>query len=488
MRQLIRENSVQQAALLLGLGLGIAAMTAVAQAPSDPKAAAQTAGVSMKQAAAREGGIRAVIYGLPLMIMDITMQRALAAPHGNGVAAPINQFGNMRAFPTAVFKDVVRANVDTLYSSAFLDLSTGPLVLSVPDTHERYYLLPLMDAWTNVFAAPGKRTTGTRAGEFVITGPEWTGAIPDGMRQLKSPTNLVWILGRTETHGRDDYAEVHAIQDGYKLTPLAQPGKAYVPPSDHADPAFDRKVPPVEQLKKMRAAEYFDRLARLLKSNPPPASEAPILARLAMIGIKPGERFDAGALDPEIAQGLEGCVTAAIERLEQGAKQAGNGVNGWRVPPMILGNYGENYIARAVIALIAFGANLPADAVYPTTFVDADGKPLDGAHRYILHFDQGQTPPVNAFWSLTMYNSESFFVDNPSSRYAVSSWMPLKRGKDGSIDIYLQHDSPGKDRDANWLPAPAAGFNITLRMYWPKSEDPSILDGTWKPPGIVRLP
>jgi hypothetical protein len=478
---------LRQTALASGLAM-VLTPAAFAQVSSDPKATSLTPAASMKEAVAREGGIKAVIYGLPLVMMDITMQRAIGAPRNNGVAAPINQFGHMRVFPTAAFKEVVRANVDTLYSSAFLDLSAGPLVLSVPNTHGRYYLLPLMDAWTNVFATPGKRTTGTQAEEFAIAGPEWTGAIPGGMRQLNSPTNLVWILGRTETHGRDDYAAVHAIQDGYKLTPLAQWGKAYVPPPGHADPALDRKIPPVEQLRKMSAADYFDRLARLLKSNPPPASEAPILAKLAMIGIKPGERFDAGALDPEIAKGLEGSVAAAIEKLEQGTKQTGNGINGWRVPPMILGNYGDNYVARAVIALIAFGANLPADAVYPTAYVDAKGNPLDGAHRYILHFDPAQTPPVNAFWSITMYNPESFFVDNPVGRYAISSWKPLQRNKDGSIDIYLQHDSPGKDQDPNWLPAPLGGFNITLRMYWPKSEDPSILDETWKPPGVVRQP
>jgi hypothetical protein len=450
--------------------------------------AISTSAASDKEAAGREAGIKAVIYGLPLVMMDITMQRAIGVPRANGVVVPINQFGHMRAFPTAAFKEVVRANVDTLYSSAFLDLSSGPLVLSVPDTHGRYYLLPLMDAWTDVFATPGKRTTGTQAGNFLIAGPEWAGAIPAGMRQFKSPTDMVWILGRTETQGTEDYAAVHALQDGYKLTPLAQWGRAYVAPQGHVDPTLDRDTPPVEQLRKMTAAAYFERMARLLKSNPPPASEVPILAKLAMIGIKPGGRFDAGALDPEIAKGLEGSVAAAIQKLEQAAKQTGNAVNGWRVPSMILGNYGDNYAARAVIALIAFGANLPADAVYPTTFVDAEGDPLHGAHRYILHFDSGQTPPVNAFWSITMYNPESFFVDNPLGRYAINSWMPLKRNENGSIDIYLQHDAPGKQQMPNWLPAPSGGFNVTLRMYWPKSDAPSILDGSWKPPGIIRQP
>lgn len=474
--------------IALSLGFAVAS-TAAALEPGlpDPGATASTAALSSKAAVAREAGIKAVIYGLPLVLMDITMRRAIGVPH-NDVAVPINQFGHMRVFPTAAFKEVVRANVDTLYSSAFLDLSSGPLVLSVPDTHDRYYLMPLMDAWTNVFATPGKRTTGTRAGNFLISGPDWMGAIPAGMQQFKSPTNMVWILGRTQTDGPEDYPAVHAIQDGYKLTPLASWGKAYMPPRGSADPTLDRKTPPVEQLRKMSANAYFDRLARLLKSNPPPASEAPILAKLAMIGIKPGERFDGGTLDPEIAQGLDGSVAAAIEKLEHAAQQTGHAVNGWRVPAMILGNYGDNYAARAVIALVALGANLPADAVYPTTFVDAEGNPLDGAHRYTLHFDPGQTPPVNAFWSVTLYDPQSFFVDNPLGRYAVSSWMPLTRNQDGTIDIYLQHDSPGKEREPNWLPAPSGGFNVTLRMYWPKSQDPSILDGSWKPPGVIRQP
>jgi hypothetical protein len=473
---------------ILTLGLAIASMAAaLEQATADPNATPVTDVASIKVAAAREEVIKAVIYSLPLVLMDITMQRAIGLPR-NGVATPINQFGHMRAFPTAAFKEVVRANVDTLYSSAFLDLSSGPLVLSVPDTQDRYYLMPLMDAWTNVFATPGKRTTGTRAGNFLITGPDWIGSIPAGMQQFKSPTNMVWILGRTQTNGIEDYAAVHAIQDGYKLTPLASWGQAYVLPRGSADPTLDRNIPPVEQLKKMSAIDYFNRLSRLLKSNPPPASEAPILAKLAIIGIKPGERFDTATLDPEIAKGLDGSVATAIEKLEQGAKQTGQAVNGWRVPAMILGNYGNNYAARAMIALIAFGANLPADAVYPTTFVDADGNPLDGAHRYILHFESGQTPPVNAFWSITMYDPQSFFVDNLLGRYAISSWMPLTRNTDGSIDIHIQHDSTGKEQVANWLPAPSGGFNVTLRMYWPKSEDPSILDGSWKPPGVIRQP
>jgi hypothetical protein len=436
---------------------------------------------------ALETGVQAVVYGLPLVIMDLTMRTATNVDHPRGAAAPVNQFANLREFPTAAFKQVVRANVDTLYSSAFLDLSKEPLVLSVPDTQGRYYLLPMFDAWTDVFASPGTRTTGNGAGTFAIVGPDWAGTLPPGLQALRSPTNIVWILGRTQTNGPEDYPAVHAVQDGYKLVPLSRFGTTYALPRGVVDASVDMKTPPVEQLKAMSAATYFNALARLLKATPPPASDGPVLARFARIGVVPGRPFAPSNLDPKIAGSLERSVALALERLQTAAKQTGKSVNGWRVPGMILGNYGNNYAARAIIALIAFGANLPADAVYPTTFVDADEMPLNGANRYILHFDKDLTPPVNAFWSVTLYDPDSFFVANPLNRYAISSWMPLRRGKDGSVDIYIEHQSPGKDKESNWLPAAAGDFNVTLRMYWPTDKQPSILDGSWKPPTVTRV-
>jgi hypothetical protein len=435
-----------------------------------------------------EAGVRAVVYGLPLLMMDITMKRATNVARPKGAAAPINQFANLREFPTAEFKQVVRANVDTLYSSAFLDLTFEPIVLSVPRTQGRYYLLPMFDAWTNVFASPGERTTGTGAGSFVITGPGWNHPLPAGMRELKSPTNIVWILGRTQTNGPEDYAAVHALQNGYQLIPLSRAGKPYTAPEGRLNPDVDMTIPPVERLQRMTAVEYFAQLAGLLKSNPPPEADAEVLAKLARIGVIPGEKFDITRLDPQFAKGLERSLTVALQRLQEAAKQTGAPVNGWRVPAMILGNYGTNYRARAIIALIAFGANLPADAVYPTTFVDAEGKTLNGANRYRLHFDKALTPPVKAFWSVTMYDPQSFFVANPLNRHALSSWMPLKHSADGSLDLYIQHESPGQDLEVNWLPAAAGEFNITLRMYWPEERQPSILDGSWQPPPVVRVP
>ncbi len=447
-----------------------------------------TADAAVKGKKALETGVEAVIYGLPLVMMDLTSKRMTNVIRPGGISAPVNQFANAPIFPPASFKNVVRANVDTLYSSAFLDLSSEPLVLSVPDTDGRYYLLPMFDAWTNVFATPGARTTGTKAASFVITGPNWTGTLPAGMQPFKSPTNLVWILGRTQTNGPEDYPAVHAIQAGFKLIPLSQFGKLYTAPEGVVDPGADMKTPPVAQLKRMTGAQFLSSLAMLLKSNPPPAADALMLAKLATIGVIPGEPFDPSKLDPAVAKGLENIVPAAAATLQEKGKQMGQSVNGWHIPKMNIGAFGTDYGTRALIALIAFGANLPEDALYPTTFVDGDGKLLNGANRYTLHFDPRLTPPVNAFWSVTLYDPDSFFVENPIHRYAISSWMPLTRNNDGSLDIYVQHDSPGADKESNWLPAPEGGFNVTMRMYWPKDQNPSILDGSWQPPAVTKVP
>jgi hypothetical protein len=441
-----------------------------------------------KEQAALQTGVEAVMYGLPIVMMDLTMRTATNVAAPRGMAAPINQFANPPTFPNAAFKQVVRANVDTLYSSAFLDLAKEPIVLSVPDTHGRYYLLPMFDAWTNVFASPGTRTTGNAARDFVIVGPDWKGTLPAGLQPVTSPTNVVWILGRTQTNGPDDYASVHAVQQGYKLVPLSAFGRAFTPAKGATDSTFDAKTPPVEKVKAMSAATYFDTLARLMRSNPPPDADAPMLAKLATIGIVPGRPFDPSHLDPDVARGIERSVTVALQKLQPAAEPQREGVNGWLFPGTSLGKYGTDYQTRALIALIAFGANLATDAVYPTSFIDADGQPFTGTNRYVLHFDKGQTPPVNAFWSVTLYGTDSFFVDNAINRYAISSWMPLHHNSDGSIDIYIQHDSPGKDREPNWLPTPSANaFNLTLRMYWPKEKPPSFLDGTWKPPAVGRV-
>jgi hypothetical protein len=303
-----------------------AADAAKAQAEAASAAQAQAAAeaaAKAKQDEALKAGVQAVVYGLPLVIMDITREKITNVAKPEAFAAPVNQFAHVREFPDASFKDVVRANVDTLYSSVFLDLSAEPMVLSVPDTQGRYYLMPLMDAWTNIFASPGKRTTGTKAGHFVVTGPGWTGELPKGMTELKSPTNMVWLIGRTQTNGPKDYAAVHKIQDGFKLTPLSAFGKPYTAPEGTIDPNADMKTPPVEQLKAMSSEVFFNRLAALLKNNPPPASEAPLLDKLKAIGILPGEKFEPSRFDPNVAKGLEKSVAVAMEKLLAASTETG---------------------------------------------------------------------------------------------------------------------------------------------------------------------
>ena len=205
---------------------------------------------------------------------------------------------------------------------------------------------------------------------------------------------------------------------------------------------------------------------------------------LAKIGVVPGQDFDPGKLDPAVAKGLEKSVQIALEKLQAAAKTAGKPVNGWNIVPMTIGKFGTDYGLRAVVALIGLGANLADDAIYPNAFTDGDGKPLSGANRYVVHFDKGQTPPANAFWSLTMYDAQSFMVENPINRYDIASWMPLKYNKDGSLDVYIQKESPGKAKEANWLPAAAGDFSVTMRVYWPK---PAMLNGSWTPPPVKRI-
>jgi hypothetical protein len=483
------KHSTSRLAMLLLAAFGLVACGPKPDSASADKAKAEASAKSSdasvaKEKEALEAGVEAVAYGFPLVIMDATCRKLTNVASVTAMDAPVNQFAHMAAFPDASFKDVVRANVDTLYSAACLDLSKEPIVLSVPDTKGRYYLMPMLDAWTNIFASPGKRTTGTKAGHFAITGPGWSGALPKGVQELKSPTNLVWLIGRTQTNGPKDYAAVHAIQKQYKLVPLSAFGKPYTPPPGTVDPSIDMKTPPVEVVAKMSTAEFFNAMARLMKANPPPAADAPVLAKLAKIGIVPGEKFDASKLDPAVVKGLEKAVPVTLEKLQAASKQSGAPVNGWRLPSMNLADFGTDYGTRAVVALVGLGANLPADAVYPSTFTDGTDKPLNGANRYVLHFEKGQEPPVHAFWSVTMYDPQSFFVANPLNRYALSSWMPFKRNADGSLDLYIQKDSPGKDKEANWLPAPAGEFNLTMRMYWPTEKPPSIIDGSWKPTAV----
>jgi hypothetical protein len=476
--------TTKRIAVAISLAALVVNACAKPEKPSQQSVDVSTTTNTLTEEQARQLAVEAVVYGYPLVLVDATkrVQTNVASPEHNG-RAPINQFSNFLKYPTAAYRDVVRINVDTLYSFAWLDLSKEPIVLSVPNTHGRYYLMPVLDGWTNVFASPGKRTTGTDAGDFAIVGPDWTGTLPSGMKELRSPTNIAMIAGRTQANGPADYAAVNAIQRQYQLRPLSAFGKPYSPQAGVVDPQIDMTTPPVDQVNRMSAAEFFGRLADLMGSNRPSAADAPMLTKLAKIGVVPGRAFSISTLDPAVAKGLDGSVQAAVPKLADAAKGLGTEANGWRVLPMTLAEFGTEYTLRGAVALMGLGANLAKDAVYPTAFMDGSGQQLNGANRYVLHFDKGGVPPANAFWSLTMYDAQSFLAANPIDRYNIAGWMPLKHNPDGSLDVYIQHESPGKPKASNWLPAPAGDFSVTLRVYWPKE---TMLDGSWTPPAIQR--
>ena len=443
-----------------------------------------TGHAALSEKEARDLGVEAYIYGYPLITMEMTRRVVTNVAAPEGAHAPMGQLANLREYPNAAFKDVTAPNADTLYSSAFLDVTKEPYVLSLPDEAGRYYLMPMLSGWTDVFQVPGKRTTGTKPQTYAITGPDWKGTLPADVKELKSPTGMVWILGRTYCTGTpEDYAAVHALQDQYKLVPLSAYGQPYTPPAGRVDPSIDTKTPVREQVNRMSAGEYFALLAALMKENPPAKADAPMVAKLKRLGIEPGKPFDIAKLDSTIAKGLDGVPKLGFEKIMAHYKDAGTDKNGW-IFTTRAGTYGTEYLQRALVTAIGLGANRPQDAVYPTSEVGANGTPYDGAMKYVMRFPKGQLPPANAFWSLTMYNAEYFFVDNPLNRYNLSSRNALKPNADGSTDLYIQKDSPGSDKASNWLPAPPGHFILMLRLYWPKEKAPSILDGTWVPPAV----
>jgi len=424
----------------------------------------------------------AYVYGYPLVTMEMTrrVMTNVAAPTRK--YAPMGQFANMRQYPTPSDHDVTTPNADTLYSAAWLDVSKEPYVFSIPDAGDRYYLMPLLDGFTEVFQDPGTRTTGTKPQTYAITGPSWKGQLPTGMTEYKSATNLVWIIGRTYCSGTPaDYAAVHAFQDKLALVPLSAWGRPYTPPPGKVDASVDMKTAVRDQVDRMDAETYFKTLSALLQNNPPTKADAPMMSTMAKIGIAPGRDFDMSKLDPAMAKAVSEAPAAAQKAIHAQAERAGRRVNGWIVSTKT-GNYGTDYMQRAAITMVGLGANKPEDAMYPMSRVDADGKPYDGANRYVMRFAKGQLPPVKGFWSLTMYDEQMFFVENPLHRYSVSPRNDLRRNADGSIDLYVQKDSPGKDKEPNWLPAPAGKFNLVLRAYWP---DKALIDGKWEPPPVT---
>lgn len=417
---------------------------------------------------------RAYFYAYPLVLLQETMR-----------ALPSNRLIHVSAFPDASFRLIVRPNADTLYTNAWIDVSKEPMLLHVPDSNGRFYLLQFMDAWTETFADPGKRTTGTGEAWFALVGPGWHGQLPPHVTRLDAPTNQIWLLGRTQTNGVSDYDNVHAFQHGMRLVPLSQfPGKDELPHQPIARPA-ETGTPIPEQIKAMDAVQFFTVFAKALKVNPPHKDDTPMVQQLARIGIVPGQNFDVSRLAPEQLVALNDGVREAVAKIESFVTTGAAHKPGWNSFQGELGRYGTNYSARAITARVAVGANPPEDAVYISDSTDAGGTPLNGSMRYRMHFASDQLPPVQAFWSVTAYDKDGYFIANTINRFAIGDRDKLKFNPDGSLDLYIQGQNPGPDHESNWLPSGDGLFNLTLRLYWPK---PTILNGSWQPPAVERIP
>ena len=420
----------------------------------------------------------AYTYLYPLLTMELTRRQMVNLPAAQKPGfGPANRFSHVRQFPVAEFRVVVRPNFDTLYSSAWLDLTQGPVRVDVPDSDGRYYMLPLLDMWTDVFANPGKRTTGTGARTFVVTAPGYAGPVPDDATHVEAPTPWIWVVGRTQTNGTADYDAVHRFQDELRITELGEPVGQVI------DPTIDMETEPLRAVNAMTAPEFFELAAALLKVHPPHHSDFSQLARMAALGLQPGQEFDASRFTPAGLDELESGAGDARAAMAASLSRIGSVANGWVIPADTMGVYGNYYLKRALVTQVGLGANPAEDAIYPLLIADSDGQPASGDHDYVLHFDADKIPPVSAFWSITMYDAEGFQVANEIDRFAIGDRDDLTFNDDGSLDVYVQHADPGPGRTSNWLPAPEGPLGVTMRLYAPR---PEALDGRWAPPPVRR--
>lgn len=423
----------------------------------------------------------AYIYGLPAVLMDVTRQGFVDA------GVPMNVMVHLEEIPTAGFTAVVRPNTDTLYSSAWLDLEHEPVVLEVPAIapSERFYMFALLDIWTNAFASPGSRTNLGAEKKYMIVGPDYAGGDVAGLETITAPTNVVWIIGRTEVRGQEDVPNVIAIQQDYKLSTLSQFQSGDYPEIDLPDySALSGDVGPAEFVEQMSPEDYYSRLIQIMRDNAPPEQDSDMLDDLAELGVNHEFQFDFQSLSDNRKSALESSSDYARTVLDM-ALSLNNRNGSWGPPASIpLGDYGTSYTIRAAVAEIGLGANLNVDARYVNTSVDSSGEELEGSNSYTIHFDADEIPPVNAFWSMTLYGSDGYLVDNPSNKYTVGSNTDLYYNADGSLDIFVQPTPPMTV--ANWLPTPTTGaFELTMRMYWP--EEP-VLTGEWEAPPVTRVP
>jgi hypothetical protein len=442
-------------------------------------------GIAETKAIAEEG----FIYGLPIVMNYAVMYEYCVDKNSGQYKAPFNTiFNEARVF---TYKDtaVVTPNSDTPYSLLWLDLRAEPMVISVPAVEkERYYSVMLCDGNVFNYGYIGSRTTGSEAGDYLVVGPDWNGATPAGIKKVfHSTTQFAITVFRTQLFDAEDMPNVVKVQSGYKAQPLS----AYLhQPAPPAAPAIN--FPPVNAA--MVKTNFFQYLDFALQFAPPGPEEMEIRAKLARIGIGAGKAFKFEGLDLEhkIEVGLG--MKEGDKKVDEAVAKFGKKINGWQVGAAQGDRtyYHGDWMLRSVAAKAGIYGNDAAEATYPFTKTLPNGEPLDGSkHNYTLTFPAGQLPPVNGFWSVTMYDGKTqLLIENPINRYLINSPMlsGMKKNDDGSLTIYIQKDSPGADKESNWLPAPNGPIYLVMRLYWPKTEAPSILppgEGTWKPPGVM---
>lgn len=475
-------NMFKQSASILCASLAMSLATSTMAA--DKKAALTADEAKAKQAYAL--GVSAYIWGYPMVVMQKSrdaMTKASDAPvtpeqfnKTGQFFAPVNQVGNAWAMLGPKFSAVQSGNSDTQYSITWFDSSKQPYVLHIPDAKGRYYTFQFIDAFTNNFHYASTRTNGSEDQNYALVAPGWKGKLPDGVSRVDCPTPTGFIIGRWFVQDEKDVAAVNALQKKVTMTPLSSFGKDYTAP----------KVPVIAAKEYTGDLAFFEQLGDTLAINGASSSDDGLLGILKNIGLTVDHGFDVSALSDGEKKALAKAIVEGNAMLAAKSASMGKDVNGWQLSPVLDEYFGHDYLFRAAIGYQAMFVNTPIEAYYPGVFKDTSGKTLDGSSgNYTMTFAKGKTPPVGAFWSTTMYDAKKrLMTNNALNRYKIGSADKLKINKDGSTTIYLQHESPGKDKESNWLPAPKEPFYMLFRMYQPDIE---VLNGQYVLPGIVKV-
>jgi len=446
-------------------------------------------------AEARQIAAAAYVFGYPLVWTDVYKEHQTAVPAPNATlgVAPVNQLARpyqvQLTSGSLSAQSLPFATYDWAYAQGWLNLTKEPMVLSVPASNGRYYVIAMYDAWQNVFASLGSRTTGNESGAFALVGPGWNGTLPANVTKIQAPTNTVLIVGRAQQNGPTDLPAAAAFQDNVTVTPLSAWGTNYTPPTTvpgnpNVNITYVRAPATFAEVANMTPDVFYGRMATVMGANPPSSADKPVVDQMARIGIIPGTPFNWNGLNATmqnaIAEGFQDGISQVAASINAGIVHN----NSWDTT-YVAGAYGTNYTLRDAVVLRGSFANLALDSLYFTSNATASGVPYSGANNYVLHFANNSTPPVNALWSLTMYDSQGYPVPNPLNRSTIAPHLGnLTYNPDGSLDIYIQHTSPGPNKESNWLPAPSGPFEIWLRLYWPQE---AALNGSWVPPAVQTV-